>query len=720
MIIIYLIPLIGFFTLIFSFFQSLWVIKHNPGCKKIQNIGKYISDGSISFLKSEYKYIFYFVLFVIFILFYLSYQTKYINPVIIISFILGSIFSALSGIIGMKIATKTNIRTTQAAKSSLLNAFRISFFGGTVMGVSVTGLSILGLGLLFLFFIFLLLPEGIFSYNKNNVLICIEILTGFSLGSESIALFARVGGGIYTKAVDIGADLVGKIEKNIPEDDIRNPAVIADNVGDNVGDIAGMGADLFGSFVATILSAMLLGCEIDTLYLDNFDGLSAIILPIFLCSFGILLSIFSFFFISIKTSNNIQGILDTGNIICIFLNIIFSFFIVNFLLPDILCFRDQFFSSMDVFFSVLIGLFVGIFINFITEYFTSMHSFPVKFIVNQSFTGYATNIIAGLSVGMFSTVFPIIIFALAIYSSFYFAGFYGVAMSAVGMMSTTAMQLSIDAFGPIADNAGGIAEMSQLDVNVRKRTDILDMIGNTTAAIGKGFAIASAALTSLALFSAFVGIVNIKIIDIYKASVLSGLFLGGMIPFFFSSFIIKSVSDSAMLIVEEVRSQFSKGIMEGKFKPDYERCIDISTQYSINSIIFPITLSIFFPIFLGFILGPEVLGGFLSGLTVSGVLMAIFQSNAGGAWDNAKKTFEKGILINGLLINKKSDFYKSSVVGDTVGDPFKDASGPSMNILIKLSFIIALIISPYIIEDYHIDFINKFKSIKLVFRNFID
>jgi K(+)-stimulated pyrophosphate-energized sodium pump len=590
----------------------------------------------MSFLKFEYKYILWFVLFFIIVLFYLSYKIDYNHHIIIVSFILGSLFSMLSGLIGMKISTKTNIRTTEAAKYSLLGAFNISFFGGSIMGTGVTGLAILGLGLLFIFFIFLFLPDGLFSYNRDNLFIIIESLTGFSLGAESVALFSRVGGGIYTKSADIGADLVGKMEMGIPEDDCRNPATIADNVGDNVGDIAGMGSDLFGSFVATILAAMVLGCEINTLYIDDFDGLSPVILPLLMCSFGVLLSIFSFFFIKFQDTlidgEDVQRVLNKGNLISIFLNIIFSFFLINILLPSKLSFREEIFTSQDVFYSVLIGLIIGMLITYITEYFTSMDNNPVKFIVSQSFVGHATNVIAGLSVGMISTVLPILIFSLGIYFSFYFSGFYGVAMSAVGMMSTTTIQLSIDAFGPIADNAGGIAEMTKLDNSVRKRTDILDTIGNTTAATGKGFAIASAALTSLALFSAFVGTSGIYSIDIYKASVLSGLFIGGMVPFFFSALIIKSIGKSAMLMVKEVRRQLSiKEIIDGKLNPDYNECINIATKSSISFMMFPGILSIIFPIIIGFFLGPEVLGGFLAGLTISGILMAIFQSNAGGA-----------------------------------------------------------------------------------------
>jgi K(+)-stimulated pyrophosphate-energized sodium pump len=525
----------------------------------------------------------------------------------------------------------------------------------------------------------------------------IEVLTGFSLGAESIALFARVGGGIYTKAADVGADLVGKVEAGIPEDDVRNPATIADNVGDNVGDVAGMGADLFGSYVATILATMVLGQEITVV--DKFGGMSPILLPMVICGLGIIFSIIGTWFVTIKDEkSNVQNALNLGNWSSILITAVASFFIVKWMLPDTLNLRGYEFSSMNVFYAIIVGLVVGTIMSIVTEYYTAMGKAPVNSIIQQSSTGHATNIIAGLSVGMKSTVIPILVLAGGIMASYYFAGLYGVAIAAAGMMATTAMQLAIDAFGPIADNAGGIAEMSQLPPEVRERTDNLDAVGNTTAATGKGFAIASAALTSLALFAAFVGIAGISAIDIYKAPVLAGLFVGGMIPFVFSALCIQAVGKAAMDMVQEVRRQFREipGIMEYKAKPEYEKCVAISTKASIREMMLPGAIALITPVIVGFTFGPEVLGGLLAGVTVSGVLMGIFQSNAGGAWDNAKKSFEKGVEINGEMYYKKSEPHKASVTGDTVGDPFKDTSGPSMNILIKLMSIVSLVIAPYI------------------------
>ncbi|MBY0377208.1 MAG: V-type H(+)-translocating pyrophosphatase, partial [Gammaproteobacteria bacterium] len=522
-------------------------------------------------------------------------------------------------------------------------------------------------------------------------------LTGFSLGAESIALFARVGGGIYTKAADVGADLVGKVEAGIPEDDVRNPATIADNVGDNVGDVAGMGADLFGSYVATILATMVLGQEISVT--DKFGGMSPILLPMVICGLGIIFSIIGTWFVTIKDEkSNVQNALNLGNWSSIVITAISSFFIVKWMLPETLNLRGYEFSSMNVFYAIIVGLVVGTIMSIVTEYYTAMGKGPVNSIIQQSSTGHATNIIAGLSVGMKSTVIPILVLAGGIMASYYFAGLYGVAIAAAGMMATTAMQLAIDAFGPIADNAGGIAEMSQLPPEVRERTDNLDAVGNTTAATGKGFAIASAALTSLALFAAFVGIAGISAIDIYKAPVLAGLFVGGMIPFVFSALCIQAVGKAAMDMVQEVRRQFREipGIMEYKAKPEYEKCVAISTKASIREMMLPGAIALITPVIVGFVFGPEVLGGLLAGVTVSGVLMGIFQSNAGGAWDNAKKSFEKGVEINGEMYYKKSEPHKASVTGDTVGDPFKDTSGPSMNILIKLMSIVSLVIAPYI------------------------
>jgi K(+)-stimulated pyrophosphate-energized sodium pump len=530
----------------------------------------------------------------------------------------------------------------------------------------------------------------------------LEVLAGFSLGAESIALFARVGGGIYTKAADVGADLVGKVEAGIPEDDVRNPATIADNVGDNVGDVAGMGADLFGSYVATILATMVLGREIVSV--DNFGGIAPILLPMVLAGLGIIFSIMGMAFVTIKDDKgDVQKALNMGNWSSIVFTGIASFFIVKYMLPETLSIRGYEFTNMDVFYAIILGLVVGTLMSIITEYYTAMGKRPVLSIIKQSATGHATNIIGGLAVGMESTVLPILVLAGGIYGAYEFAGLYGVAIAAAGMMATTAMQLAIDAFGPIADNAGGIAEMSQLPEEVRGRTDILDAVGNTTAATGKGFAIASAALTSLALFAAFVGIAGIDAIDIYKADVLAGLFVGGMIPFIFSSLAIAAVGRAAMDMVNEVRRQFREipGIMEYKAKPEYEKCVEISTKASIREMIAPGAIALLSPILVGFAFGPEVLGGMLAGVTVSGVLMGMFQSNAGGAWDNAKKSFEKGVEIDGEIYYKKSEPHKASVTGDTVGDPFKDTSGPSMNILIKLMSIVALVIAPHISEKPH-------------------
>lgn len=569
------------------------------------------------------------------------------------------------------------------------------------MGLGVAGLAVLGMGSLFILFynVFVVSTGG--DVNGHEMETALEVLAGFSLGAESIALFARVGGGIYTKAADVGADLVGKVEAGIPEDDVRNPATIADNVGDNVGDVAGMGADLFGSYVATILASMVLGREIVSN--DNFGGIAPVLLPLAIAGLGLIFSIVGTFFVRIKNDQgDVQGALNRGNWISIGLTVATSYFLIDFLLPegDLIMGREGSiaFTKMGVFGAVFIGLIVGALMSIITEYYTAMGKKPVESIIKQSSTGHATNIIGGLAVGMESTVLPIIVLAGGIFTSYMMAGLYGVAIAAAGMMATTAMQLAIDAFGPIADNAGGIAEMSGLPKEVREKTDILDAVGNTTAATGKGFAIASAALTALALFAAYVGISGISSIDIYKADVLAGLFVGAMIPFIFSSLAIAAVGRAAMDMVNEVRRQFKEipGIMEYKAKPDYEKCVEISTKASIREMIAPGAIALLTPIAVGFLFGHEVLGGTLAGITVSGVLMGIFQNNAGGAWDNAKKSFEKGVMINGVMQYKGSEAHKASVTGDTVGDPFKDTSGPSMNILIKLTSIVSIIIAPHI------------------------
>lgn len=698
---IYVIPLLGILGILVMAVKSAWINKQPAGDANMQELAGHIADGAMAFLKAEWKVLSIFVLFAGAILAYsgsiheINGRTIHSSWIICISFVIGAVFSALAGYIGMNVATKANVRTTQAARTSLKQALKVSFTGGTVMGLGVAGLAIFGLGGLFIVFLSIFADLG-----THTIATSIEVLTGFSLGAESIALFARVGGGIYTKAADVGADLVGKVEAGIPEDDVRNPATIADNVGDNVGDVAGMGADLFGSYVATILATMVLGQEIDASG-DKFGGMSPILLPMLICGLGILFSIIGTWFVTIKDEkSNVQNALNLGNWSSIIITAIASFFVVKWMLPDTLILRGYEFTSMNVFYAIMVGLIVGTIMSIITEYYTAMGKGPVNSIIQQSSTGHATNIIAGLSVGMKSTVIPILVLAGGIMASYYFAGLYGVAIAAAGMMATTAMQLAIDAFGPIADNAGGIAEMSQLPPEVRERTDNLDAVGNTTAATGKGFAIASAALTSLALFAAFVGIAGITAIDIYKAPVLAGLFVGGMIPFVFSALCIQAVGKAAMDMVQEVRRQFREipGIMEYKAKPEYEKCVAISTKASIREMMMPGAIALISPIIVGFVFGPEVLGGLLAGVTVSGVLMGIFQSNAGGAWDNAKKSFEKGVEINGEMYFKKSEPHKASVTGDTVGDPFKDTSGPSMNILIKLMSIVSLVIAPYIAE----------------------
>ncbi len=698
----YLIPALGAIGLIAMAVKSAWVTKQDAGEANMQELAGFIAKGAMAFLRAEWKILGYFAVIAAILLGWSGTMVEESHPLIAVSFLLGAVLSAFAGYIGMRIATQANVRTTQAARSSLAKALKVSFTGGSVMGIGVAGIAVLGLGSLFIVLYHIFVPEGA-AMNGVDMKRAIEVLAGFSLGAESIALFARVGGGIYTKAADVGADLVGKVEAGIPEDDVRNPATIADNVGDNVGDVAGMGADLFGSYVATILATMVLGQEIDA-SADNFGGLSPILLPMIIAGMGLIFSIVGTWFVRIKNeTDSVQSALNVGNWSSIVLTAIASYFAVTFLLPETLVHRGVAFTSTDVFIAIIIGLIVGALMSMITEYYTAMGKRPVLSIIRQSGTGHATNIIGGLSVGMESTVLPIIILAAGIIGSYTFAGLYGVAIAAAGMMATTAMQLAIDAFGPIADNAGGIAEMSQLPEEVRHRTDNLDAVGNTTAATGKGFAIASAALTSLALFAAFVGVSGISAIDIYKAPVLAGLFVGGMIPFIFSSLAIAAVGRAAMDMVNEVRRQFREipGIMEYKAKPEYEKCVAISTKASLREMIAPGAIALLTPAIVGFAFGPEVLGGLLAGITVSGVLMGIFQSNAGGAWDNAKKSFEKGVEINGQMYYKKSEPHKASVTGDTVGDPFKDTSGPSMNILIKLTSIVALIIAPHIAETSH-------------------
>jgi len=694
--------------LIFMLIKMSWVRKQPAGSERMKFISKSIKQGALAFLNAEYRLLLIFVLIASVLLYVISTMVD-THWMIVPAFIIGAIFSASAGNIGMRIATDANARTAEAAKTSLPQALKVSFSGGTVMGLGVAGLAVLGLSLLLWFFLGKFIGDD--GYNYMNMVIVLETLAGFSLGAESIALFARVGGGIYTKAADVGADLVGKVEAGIPEDDPRNPATIADNVGDNVGDVAGMGADLFGSYVATVLAAMVLGnYVINDMSLvgqisERFDGIGPILLPLVIAGVGVLASILGTFLVRIKSNDareaQVQKSLDLGNWTAIILTLIASYFLINWMLPETM--QLKFFgegfkevAAMNVFYAACIGLAVGALISVVTAHFTSLGKKPVMDIVRNSSTGAATNIIAGLAVGMKSTFASVLLFAAAIYGSYELAGFYGVALAASAMMATTGMQLAIDAFGPIADNAGGVAEMSELEPHVRERTDILDSVGNTTAAVGKGFAIASAALTALALFAAYVTFTGIDGINIFKADVLAMLFVGGMIPVVFSALAMKSVGKAAMEMVHEVRRQFKEipGIMEGTGTPEYAKCVDISTKAALKEMILPGLLTITTPVIIGLIFGAEPLGGYMAGVCVSGVMWAIFQNNAGGAWDNAKKSFEAGVEINGEMVYKGSDAHKAAVTGDTVGDPFKDTSGPSMNILIKLTCLVGLVIAP--------------------------
>jgi len=702
--------------LIYMIVKQKWVMKQDAGDGKMKEISDHIYEGALAFLNAEYKLLAIFVLIVSVLLTVVSFVVPTTHWLIVVAFIFGAIFSAFAGNIGMKIATKTNVRTTQAARTSLPNALKISFGGGTVMGLGVAGLAVLGLTSFFIFFFWFFM--GSEWTNTMDMTIVLETLAGFSLGAESIALFARVGGGIYTKAADVGADLVGKVEAGIPEDDPRNPATIADNVGDNVGDVAGMGADLFGSYVATVLAAMVLGNyvikDMGGSISDAFGGIGPILLPMAIAGAGIIISIIGTMLVKINDNDakeaQVMGALNIGNWTSIVLVAISCYVLCMFMLPETM--NMEFFgeglkevSRTSVFFATLVGLVVGAVISSVTEYYTGLGKSPILKIVQQSSTGAGTNIIAGLATGMISTFPSVILFAGAIWASYFFAGFYGVALAASAMMATTAMQLAIDAFGPISDNAGGIAEMSEQEPIVRERTDILDSVGNTTAATGKGFAIASAALTSLALFAAYVTFTGIDGINIFKAPVLAMLFVGGMVPVVFSALAMNAVGKAAMEMVQEVRRQFKDipGIMEGTGKPEYDKCVAISTQASLKEMMLPGLLTIGFPLVIAFVpmlFGmdnlaiAEMLGGYMAGVTVSGVLWAIFQNNAGGAWDNAKKSFEAGVEINGEMTYKGSEAHKAAVTGDTVGDPFKDTSGPSMNILIKLTCLIGLVIAP--------------------------
>ena len=712
--IIYLPIAFAFLGLIFMYAKAVWVKKQSPGDEKMQSISKSIKEGALAFLNAEYRLLLIFVAIASIALYSISLLVDTTSWMIVPAFILGAFFSAAAGNIGMRIATEANARTAEAAKTSLPQALKVSFGGGTVMGLGVAGLAVLGLSLLFLFFLGQFMNSSGSFYG--NMTIVLETLAGFSLGAESIALFARVGGGIYTKAADVGADLVGKVEAGIPEDDPRNPATIADNVGDNVGDVAGMGADLFGSYVATVLAAMVLGNYLirdmaaNATFTDAFNNMGPILLPIVIAGVGIVASIIGTFFVKIANNDakesKVQAALDTGNWVAIGITLVASYFLIDWMLPAQM--QMKFFgiegyktiSSMNVFWSACIGLAVGALISMVTAYYTSLGKKPVLDIVKNSSTGAATNIIAGLAVGMKSTFLSVILFAAAIYASYALAGFYGVALAASAMMATTAMQLAIDAFGPIADNAGGVAEMSDLKPEVRERTDILDSVGNTTAAVGKGFAIASAALTALALFAAYVTFTGIDGINIFKADVLAMLFIGAMIPVVFSALAMQSVGKAAMEMVQEVRRQFReiKGIMEGTGTPDYAKCVAISTKAALKEMLLPGLITIITPILIGLVFGAEPLGGYMAGVCVSGVMWAIFQNNAGGAWDNAKKSFEAGVEIDGEMSYKGSEAHKAAVTGDTVGDPFKDTSGPSMNILIKLTCLVGLVIAPILGE----------------------
>ena len=732
----YSLPVFGLLGLLYVVWKSAWVAKQDAGTDKMKKIAGHIAEGAMAFLKAEYKVLAIFVVCVS-ILLAVTANSESSSPLVGLSFALGAFSSALAGFIGMRVATKANVRTTNAARTSLAKALEVAFVGGSVMGMGVVGIGVLGLSLL------LIVYSNIFGVDtQENVTRVITIITGFSFGASSIALFARVGGGIYTKAADVGADLVGKVEAGIPEDHPLNPATIADNVGDNVGDVAGMGADLFESYVGSIVGTMVLGAAFMVPgFNDQFNGLSAVLLPLALAGVGIIMSFLGTFFVKVKEGGDPQRALNMGEFSSSIVMIIASYFIITWMLPAQWTYTDLLYNddagnpivrtmtAMGIFYATIIGLVGGVLVGLITEYYTGMGKKPVLSIVRQSSTGAATNIIAGLSVGMMSTMFPVLVIAISIIGAFHFGGLYGIAIAAVGMLSNLGIQLAVDAYGPISDNAGGIAEMSELPKEVRSRTDKLDAVGNTTAAIGKGFAIASAALTALALFGAFMTTAKIHAIDVSKAEVMAGLFIGGMLPFVFSAMAMSAVGKAAMSMIEEVRRQFNdipalkaalalmkkngdkpveewsaeeqKVFHEADGKAEYGKCVDISTKAALRQMVVPGLMAVVVPVVIAFLpgLGVEALGGMLAGVTVSGVLMAIFQANAGGAWDNAKKSFEEGAEINGKMYYKKSEPHKAAVTGDTVGDPFKDTSGPSLNILIKLMSIVALVIAPLLAPD---------------------